>query len=267
MAAVYCSGWGSRFYTVEARRRVGYDRNLPAEGVILHKIDLTRADRQSQVVDADNNGDPNDAGATWTPGRAFHDPEFGITISVVSETTSGYEVTIANDGRPADLSLVTTPADCGPGSLREAIHWANQFPGTKIVFRCPAAPDGPITIAPKSLLPWISGKRTTLGATTQTGWSGAPMVALSGRQAGAGATGVRIMGTGCAVRGLRIGGWAVGRKTASKSICRKLPPAASNCVGSERTIRETRQSRTADPGSSSMAARMTISSAAQMSVT
>ncbi len=52
------------FYTVEARLFAGYDEAIPEEGILLHKVDTRLADRQAQVVDVDNNGDPNDDGAT-----------------------------------------------------------------------------------------------------------------------------------------------------------------------------------------------------------
>ena len=59
------------FYTVETRLFAGYDDEIPDEAVVIHKVDTTLEDRLAQVVDVDNNGDPNDAGAMWTPGEIF----------------------------------------------------------------------------------------------------------------------------------------------------------------------------------------------------
>ncbi len=82
------------FYTVEARLFAGYDEEIPDEAVVIHKVDTTLADRLAQVVDVDNNGDPNDEGAMWTVGEIFTDPSAGIQISIDAAYATGYEVTI-----------------------------------------------------------------------------------------------------------------------------------------------------------------------------
>lgn len=84
-----------RFYTVEVRRRVGYDAGLPGEGVIIHQVDTTRPDRAAQVVDPDGNGNPNDAGAVWVPGERFIDLENDVAISVDSAAGTGFHVTVS----------------------------------------------------------------------------------------------------------------------------------------------------------------------------
>ena len=33
-------GVGRRYYTVEARRRIGYDTSLPGDAVIIHEVNL-----------------------------------------------------------------------------------------------------------------------------------------------------------------------------------------------------------------------------------
>ena len=82
------------FYTVEARLFAGYDDEIPDEAVIIHKVDTTREDRLAQVVDVDNNGDPNDEGAMWTVGEIFIDAENAIQISIDAAYATGYHVTI-----------------------------------------------------------------------------------------------------------------------------------------------------------------------------
>jgi M6 family metalloprotease-like protein len=78
------------YYTIETRRFVGYDVNLPAEAVIMHHV-TSRA----FVVDPDNNGNPDDAGARWLPGETFTDGANGITVTIDSETAEGHVVTIS----------------------------------------------------------------------------------------------------------------------------------------------------------------------------
>ena len=116
------------FYTVEARLFAGYDEEIPDEAVIIHKVDTTRGDRLAQVVDIDNNGDPNDEGAMWTVGETFIDLENRIRVSIDAASATGYRVTINPDttfcpevtlsrqffgGRGGNASVnVTAPNSC-----------------------------------------------------------------------------------------------------------------------------------------------------------
>ena len=77
------------YYSVEARQFVGYDVNLPAEAVIMHHV-TSRA----FVVDPDDNGNPDDAGARWLAGETFSDLANGVVVTIDSETTEGFVVTI-----------------------------------------------------------------------------------------------------------------------------------------------------------------------------
>ena len=106
------------FYTVEARLFAGYDNEIPDEAVVIHKVDTILADRLAQVVDIDNNGDPNDAGAMWTPGETFTDSENGLQVSIDAAYSTGYQVTINTN--PATFStcidfLPTSRHIFGPG--------------------------------------------------------------------------------------------------------------------------------------------------------
>ena len=88
-------GSPNRFKTIEARRRIGYDTPLPGDAVIIHDVDTTRWDRWAQVVDIDNNGNPNDDGAMWTVGESFTDVANGVVIRVAAQTTDGFVLNIA----------------------------------------------------------------------------------------------------------------------------------------------------------------------------
>jgi M6 family metalloprotease-like protein len=95
---------GGEFYTVEVRRKVGYDTGLPDEGVIIHRVRPTLPDRAAQVVDADNNGNPNDQGAIWLPGERFIDAANGVVIAVDAAVGSGFRVSI---GLNAAVTIVS----------------------------------------------------------------------------------------------------------------------------------------------------------------
>ncbi|MGD8794660.1 MAG: PKD domain-containing protein, partial [Anaerolineae bacterium] len=94
---------GTRFYTAEARRWQGYDVKLPGQAVIIHEVDIYRS-RPANVIDADGNGNTGDAGAMWLPGETFVDATEGITIHVLSATTTGFVIGI--DTRPLPLAGV-----------------------------------------------------------------------------------------------------------------------------------------------------------------
>jgi M6 family metalloprotease-like protein len=88
---------GSQFYTVEARRFAGYDTRLPGEAVVIHHVVPGRSS-PAWVVDPDNNGNVNDAGAMWTPGETFTDATNGITVTVNAMNASSFNVTIVKAG-------------------------------------------------------------------------------------------------------------------------------------------------------------------------
>jgi len=87
-------GGGATFYTVETRRIAGYDNKLPAEAVVLHRVNPVLSDRNAQVVDPDGNFNPNDAAAWWLPGRSFVDSANGITVSVLSAAATSFDVSV-----------------------------------------------------------------------------------------------------------------------------------------------------------------------------
>lgn len=104
MVQVPFYGVSNRFYVVEARRTTStpppsqyYDAILPGNAVILHDV-LNNGSRSqpAQVVDIDNNSNPNDAAAQWTPGEVFTDNANGITMRVLSQTNTGYTVQVSN---------------------------------------------------------------------------------------------------------------------------------------------------------------------------
>jgi hypothetical protein len=104
MAKVPIGTSTTQFYTVEARRSLGYDGHvngaIPGEGIVIHKVDTTLS-RPARVVDKDTNNDNvNDDGAMWTAGEIFQDDSNGISIEVMgpSSSGSGYSVRI-NGGR------------------------------------------------------------------------------------------------------------------------------------------------------------------------
>ena len=112
MAQIPIDGSSTHFYTVEARRLVGYDAALPGDAVIIHEVN-PYWDQPAHVIDIDGDGDTNDAGTKWVVGETFTDLSNNISVSVDSITGSGYVVTIqlGNPGsKPGDFDK-TDPAN------------------------------------------------------------------------------------------------------------------------------------------------------------
>ena len=97
---------------------------------------------------------------------------------------------------------VTTTANSGAGSLRQAILDAGATAGSDlIVFNLPGS--GPFTIAPLTALPAIQ-ESLTIDGTTQPGYAGQPLIELRGSNAGANADGLYLLSAGCVIKGLCI---------------------------------------------------------------
>ena len=112
VAVLPVKGTTDRFYTLEARRKVGYDVQLPGEGVIIHYVEIGRSN-PARVIDIDGNGNTGDAGAIWVPGETFVDSFNGITVTVVSSITTGYVVSVDNQSFPKLYYVAATGSDSG----------------------------------------------------------------------------------------------------------------------------------------------------------
>ncbi|HEY1377553.1 MAG TPA: FG-GAP-like repeat-containing protein [Gemmataceae bacterium] len=97
---------------------------------------------------------------------------------------------------------VTSAADSGPGSLRQAILDANARPGADTI-RFQIA-SGTQTITPATALPTVTDP-VVLDATTQPGYAGKPLIVLDGSAAPVGASGLVLSNhTGSTIRGFEI---------------------------------------------------------------
>ena len=100
---------------------------------------------------------------------------------------------------------VSNTRDHGPGSLRQAISSANAHAngGSPDEIHFAIGGSGGHTISPTSALPTITDPVLLLG-TTQTAYTGAPLIELNGSAAGAGVDGLTITAGGTTVSGLVI---------------------------------------------------------------
>ncbi len=89
-----------QFYTIEYRKFSGYDVNVPDDAIIIHHVDESR-ERPAQVIDVDNNGNPNDEGARWRVGEIFNDSVNNINITIIEDLGDHYRISIST----SDLDL------------------------------------------------------------------------------------------------------------------------------------------------------------------
>jgi hypothetical protein len=101
---------------------------------------------------------------------------------------------------------VTTTADAGAGSLRQAILDANANPGPDTIA---FAGSGVMTIRPLSQLPAIRDA-VTVDGTTEPGYAGTPVVELDGSQSPASSDGLTVQANDCTIRGLVVHSFATG---------------------------------------------------------
>lgn len=112
-------------------------------------------------------------------------------------------------------ALVTNTADSGPGTLRAALYYAFDHPGTTITFNIPLSDpgfsNGVFNILLTDVLPGLANA-TTLNAASQPGNSNpnGPEILLNGMRCeplGNYADGLKFVGTNCLARGLIICGF------------------------------------------------------------
>ena len=100
----------SRYYTVEARRRVGYDLKLPGDAVIIHEVNPYRSS-PAKPMTADTNQTSANSAAQWTPGEKFVDAAASIWVRVLSATSTGYTVAVCNNCGVTVFDLAVQNAD------------------------------------------------------------------------------------------------------------------------------------------------------------
>lgn len=119
---------------------------------------------------------------------------------------------------PPLSSIVTNTLDTGPGSLRAALYFAFDHPGTHITFNIPTNDpgysNGVFTIQPSDQLPWLVNATDLDGSTEPTNAGSAPsgpLIVINGGSAPRPSTyanGLYFGGTNCTVRSLVINGFA-----------------------------------------------------------
>src|SRR5581483_6542527 len=168
----------------------------------------------------------------------------------------------------AETFVVTTAANSGAGSLRDAITAANATPGADVIrFDIPGA--GVHLLPVPTPLPDVTAPLTINGS-TQPGFGGQPLIQLA--KAGSTATGLTIAAGAGKVQGLSITGFATGIRVTGANVtvsgCWLGLDPAGLAAGNQVGVLVTGASATgAVIGGTSPAARNVISANTQAGIT
>ncbi|MEJ5198643.1 MAG: hypothetical protein WHX53_06945, partial [Anaerolineae bacterium] len=94
LAQISIGGSATHFYTVEARRRIGFDAGLPGDAIIIHEVDMER-EAPAMLMGRPGEDVRLHADSMWQVGQTFVNATHGVTITVEAETATGFVVTIA----------------------------------------------------------------------------------------------------------------------------------------------------------------------------
>ncbi len=146
------------------------------------------------------------AGSNWIllSATAINDNGVIVGVGLLDGQQHAYKLFT---GGPSTF-VVNNTNDSGPGSLRQAILDSNNAIGATNTIDFDISSSGVQTIVPLTPLPAISNP-VLIDGTSEPGYSGTPLIELSGSQAGGG-DGLTITGAGVTVRGLDIGGFSQG---------------------------------------------------------
>ncbi len=140
--------------------------------------------------------------ATATGSAVLHANVTAIeTDPIVGNNSSATSVGVTG----SSTMVVTTNADSGTGSLRQAILDANN--GSVCPSPCSITfnlPGGQQTINPTTPLPTVTAANVTIDATTQPGYAGVPRVTLDGSSNPSAGNGLDLSGGHDTVKGLSI---------------------------------------------------------------
>jgi hypothetical protein len=157
-------------------------------------------------------------------GLRFTPPPLPHVLAVLSLGAESYGAPPPQAQFPATdgVFVVTTTADSGPGSLRQAILDSNTAIGGPNTIDFAITGKGVQTIAPASSLPVITTS-VLIDGSSQPGYVGTPLVALDTQSSGS-ADGLTITGSDVTVRGLSVGGFGLGSSELSDILILRSPP-------------------------------------------
>ena len=124
LAQVYTGGYS---YTVETRKKEGYDKYIPENGVIVQKV-LPSYWPKVEVVDTEGDNNVNDTGSVLVPGETYLFPGGQKILKVISDYGTGYDIQI-KDSFSVEITSPDNTARLTTGSNYQVVAEAEEFGG------------------------------------------------------------------------------------------------------------------------------------------
>jgi hypothetical protein len=96
----------NHYYTLEARRKVGFDTKVPGAAVLIHEVRPVENDGTVGIIPVPGKSGPSGSGSMWLVGDTFTDSANGITVTVLAATTTGFQVQVGVSTHPVFLPLL-----------------------------------------------------------------------------------------------------------------------------------------------------------------
>lgn len=84
-----------QFYTVESRKKVGFDKYIPEAGVLIHNVDTYRQN-WAFVEDIQNDNNVNNTGSVLRLNETYVNTTHKFMVKVVGDYTSGFQVRVVS---------------------------------------------------------------------------------------------------------------------------------------------------------------------------
>jgi hypothetical protein len=156
------------YYTVEARRRAGYDIYLGGDAVVIHSVDPTASPYPAQLISHTGVPIRGVAATAWTPGDSFIDAKRSVAVTVEHDTPAGFVVTLRTGRAARGFTPPASPAPLAPTILASVpsgqagtpgASMARTGDGTYFAWSGPAPSSGrpPYGLAPSDV--WVARAR------------------------------------------------------------------------------------------------------------
>ncbi len=189
------------------------------KGSLIYRLEVAIDSAFQIIFVSDSSTRPTLAVSGLHPGTKYY---WRVNRTDIGYPTSPWSTvwSFTTSGSAGAAFPVTSTADSGAGSFRQAILDANARPGKDSIVFALAGGAGPLSISPLGPLPTITDS-VVIDATTQPGYAGRPLVELDGSNAGAAANGLTLTAGNSVVKGLvirRFGSAGVALQTGGNNV-------------------------------------------------
>jgi hypothetical protein len=123
----------TNFYTLESRKRVGYDKYIPEAGVLIHNVDLNRQNL-AFVEDIQNDGNVNNLGSVLRLNESYTNTNNDFIVEVVGDYATGYQVKVSSTKPVVNITSPSSRLLVGANYSLTADASVNDGTITKVEF-------------------------------------------------------------------------------------------------------------------------------------